>query len=282
MSKRALFVIGTGRSGTTALYEFLCSHPDSAWISNYSQRFPPAALVHPRGTDAGKHRERRRWTIRPVEGYRTFDGAVRVDAAGRLRGRSPGRVRALRLDVWLHGRSLRSGLRPLVFVSKNTRNSRGVAFLDEHFPEARFVHLVRHPTPTVASLARVEFFPELRTGWRPEVRTFADAVRLGDDPLRLAAELWNWETSIALEDLDRVGDERVQRIRYEDLVGDPAGTLRAVCAFGELATDRHPTFEARAEEFRRPVRTNGTDARLEEIVDAVCGETARRLGYRIA
>ena len=38
--KKPIFIIGSGRSGTTILYRLLCLHPDLCWFSNYSNRFP--------------------------------------------------------------------------------------------------------------------------------------------------------------------------------------------------------------------------------------------------
>jgi hypothetical protein len=272
-----VFVIGTARSGTTALYEFLCSHPDTTWVSNYSQRVPFAALAHPRGTDAGKHRGRGRGTVRPVEGYRTFDRALRVDSSGRVLPRSPRHARLLRSEVWLHRRKL-GRARPPVFVSKNTRNTRAIPTLDELFPDARYLQLVRHPVPTVSSLLAVDFFPSLGTGWESPSRTFADAIAQGDDPVRLAARLWDWETAIASDDLDAIDPARVLRVRYEDLLDDAPTALRSVCGFASLDPARHPSFDRRAGELAPP-RARVADAHTIEVVHEVCSDTARRVGY---
>ena len=37
---RPIFIVGSGRSGTTILYNLLCGHANLAWFSNYSQRWP--------------------------------------------------------------------------------------------------------------------------------------------------------------------------------------------------------------------------------------------------
>lgn len=272
-----VFVIGTARSGTTALYEFLCSHPDTTWVSNYSQRLPLVALAHPRGTDAGKHRERARWTVRPVEAYRTFDRSLRVGPSGHLQTRSPRHARLLRSEIWLHRRKLLRD-RPPVFVSKNTRNTRGIPVLDALFPDVRYVHLVRHPVPTVASLLEVDFFDRLGTGWESPSRSFAAAIAQGEDPVRLAARLWDWETAIAFDDLEAIDPSRVLRVRYEDLMDAPAAVLRTVCGFASLDPARHPSFDRRAGEFAAP-RPRRVDAHTIDVVHAVCAHTAGRVGY---
>ena len=37
---RPVFVIGTGRSGTTLFHEPMAYHPQLAWFSNWSRRYP--------------------------------------------------------------------------------------------------------------------------------------------------------------------------------------------------------------------------------------------------
>ena len=38
--KNSLFILGTGRSGTTIVFRMLASHPELGWFSNYEERFP--------------------------------------------------------------------------------------------------------------------------------------------------------------------------------------------------------------------------------------------------
>lgn len=274
---RCVFIIGTGRSGTTALYEFLCSHPDTTWLSNWSQRVPPLGLLHPRGTDAGKERAGARWTFRPVEGYRVYDRALRMDDTGRLVTRSDRRARMLRAEIGLH-RVRRPGGRVPVFVSKNTRNTRAVPTLDDLFPGSRYVDLVRNPFDTVASMVRVAFFQDLALTWEGRPTTVRGAVAHGADPVEIAARLWDDETALALADLDGVDPDRVLRIRYEDLVTDPDRVLRAATAFAGLDPDRHPGFARRAAEFgHRP--SSAHDPSFTAKVEEICGATARRVGY---
>lgn len=272
-----LFVIGTGRSGTTAGYEFLCSHPDTTWLSNWSQRVPPLARFHPQGTEAGKERPGARWAFRPVEGYVVFDRALVMEGP-HLVARSPARLRALRRALDHHRVQGRRG-RPPVFVSKNTRNSRAVPTLDRLCPDARFVHLVRDPVATVSSMVRVAFFPTITVEWEGVATLVADAVARGADPAVLAARIWEEETRLAATDLDRLAPDRVLRLRYEDLVASPREVLTAVCGFAGLDPVRHPGFDRRAAELAP--RTGGppADPTFVATVWSVCGATAAAVGY---
>ena len=40
MINRPVFILGTGRSGTTLFLNVWAFHPDFAWFSNFSERFP--------------------------------------------------------------------------------------------------------------------------------------------------------------------------------------------------------------------------------------------------
>jgi len=272
-----LFVTGTGRSGTTACYEFLCSHPDTTWLSNWSQRLPPLARLHPRGTEAGKERPGARWTFRPVEGYVVFDRALVGDGPHQV-ARSPERLRALRRALDHHRVPGRRD-QPPVLVSKNTRNSRAVPTLDALYPDARFVHLVRDPVATVASMVRVAFFPTITIEWEGVPTLVADAVARGADPIELAARIWEEETRIAATDLAGLAPDRVWHLRYEDLVASPRDSLAALCGFAGLDPARHPGFDRRAAEMAP--RTGGPppDPTGVATVWSVCGPTAATVGY---
>jgi hypothetical protein len=272
-----LFVVGTGRSGTTACYEFLCSHPDTTWLSNWSQRFPPLARLHPRGTEAGKERPGARWAFRPVEGYRVFDRALVRDGP-HLVARSPERLRALRRALDRHRVPGRRD-RPPVLVSKNTRNSRAVPTLGALYPDARFVHLVRDPVATVSSLVRVAFFPTIVVEWEGAPTRVADAAARGADPVALAARIWEEETRLAATDLAGLAPDRVLRLRYEDLVASPRAELTRVCGLAGLDPARHPGFDRRAAELVPRSDPPAPDPTRVATVWSVCGATAATVGY---
>ena len=40
MIARPVFILGTGRSGTTLFLNVLAFHPDFTWFSTFSKRFP--------------------------------------------------------------------------------------------------------------------------------------------------------------------------------------------------------------------------------------------------
>ncbi|MCP5155942.1 MAG: SDR family NAD(P)-dependent oxidoreductase, partial [Ectothiorhodospiraceae bacterium] len=94
---------------------------------------------------------------------------------------------------------------------------------DAMFDGARFVHLVRHPYAMIESFVRHRM-----------------AHLLEDDPgdPQAVAEHW-WTTCnenlVALA--DRLGPQRVHRVRYEDLVREPEPVMREMCRFLDVEFD---------------------------------------------
>ncbi len=86
----------------------------------------------------------------------------------------------------------------------------------ELLPETRFVHLVRDGRDvTLAYLERDK------------------------GPASVAEGAFHWRLRVTRgrESGLRIGDDRYREVRYEDLVGDPEGTVRAICAFLGLEFD---------------------------------------------
>jgi hypothetical protein len=100
-------------------------------------------------------------------------------------------------------------------------------------PEARFVHLIRDGRDV--ALSQLE-------------------VHHGADDLRQAAEAWVGGIARARRHASRL--PHYLELRYEDLVDDPAATLRRVCGFIDLAYD-----PAMLEYHRRAERRMGETAR---------------------
>jgi hypothetical protein len=94
-----------------------------------------------------------------------------------------------------------------------------VPFILEHFPEAHFVHLVRHPVSVVLSSDR---FNERRGGdfWLGLTR-------------EEKIERWALHERNVLALRDMLPD-RVHTLRYEDLCADPAAELSRLCTFLHL------------------------------------------------
>lgn len=283
---RPIFIVGCGRSGTTILYELLSGHPDLAWFSTYSQRWPqlPLAIAPSKLHDLGQlSRKYRDKLPRPVEGYPLWDYCKPVanspsDPPLTESDARPDDIARVRDMVATH---LRYQGKPR-FINKNTRNTRRIRYLDAIFKDALFVHIVRNPRATVNSLLKVDFWPDLKI-WSERQVTPRQWEAAGNDSAVLAARLWSAEVQRALDDSAMLPDHRYVQLRYEDLMEHPEDILAGILAFCGLEwSERFSRFVA---SFRLANMNSKYDSQLsaERIarIDRVVAPVARRLGYQL-
>ncbi|MGI8536748.1 MAG: sulfotransferase family protein [Mycobacteriales bacterium] len=281
---RPIFLIGCGRSGTTLLYELIAQQTDLAWFSNVTQRFPALPQLAAASRTAGLPLVRRLAGHRaphPAEGHAIFDrvrGGSRREDEGVLTGHDVREGEAEQLLAIVRAHQLFHGKSR--FLNKNTRNARRVSYLAAIFPDARFVHVVRDPRATAASLLRVAFWPELRLWWQ-EWQTPTELVAGGAEPALLAADFWTHEVNQIDRDGLEVSRDRWLEVRYEDLVDDVRGQVQRITAFSELACEA--AFLDRVAERQVGSRNNKylslfSSADLDGMW-RVAGPTAVRHGY---
>lgn len=277
-----IFIVGSGRSGTTLLYELLCGHPDLAWISNITDRFPQSRIaptlnrLAPPGPSADS-----RLAIRPSEGYRAFDWAL-----PRFTGAASPALRKTHLTepdrVRLHALAYRHvrGMSAERFINKNTRNTRRLAFLDAAFPDAQFIHVLRHPHSAVASMLRVDFWSTLETWNQP---SHSRASTSSDHGAAAAARLWRDEVEEARRAAQSLTarSSRYLEVRYEDLVQDSRASLTHLVEFLDLPGSA--AFERHVNRFHLADRNKGVENRLTpsqmHAISTVVDQLATEIGY---
>lgn len=226
---RPVFIVGAARSGTSILYRCLLQlpafapaidEPDRlmeshalAWIADNPRLRPPTTWF--------------------VDGFMAHDEAALSRFYDLAWSAEPWRAAARRVA---DGRSLRawrlSG-EPLIVRAffEVARAARGCARLAEKtpsnlgraerlavaFPRARLLVIVRHPVDVLSSFRKRGQRDAYQRPWADlGVDAFADQYRAE------AADVRRLQTSIG---------DRFKVVRYEDFTGDPAATMRAVCAF---------------------------------------------------
>lgn len=254
--EKPVFVIGTGRCGSTIVFEALALHEQLGWFSNYNERFPRAtwAYAAPRVYDIpfigarlprGAKKQYRqgfnrfnRYLPAPNECYRKWD----VLCGPKFKDRylvgteaSDEEVADVHRSV---GRVLRGQKRPR-FAAKITGPSR-IQFLQSIFPDIRFVHVVRDAKAVVNSLLNVRLWTDdgvieeprwlgMPTTWEEEWES------CGRTPLAMAAI--QYRTIIETCNRERarfLQPEQYLEIRYEDFVADPSTVMGTIVAFCEL------------------------------------------------
>jgi len=224
-SPRKLFIVGCPRSGTTWVQLLLAQHPDIATA--------PETQIFAYYLDHLK----RQWRHEQ-------------DGPGRARHGDAGLSRLLSEADFLELCRRAAGLvlekiaekRPnaAVVAEKSPLHALEAEFIQRVFPDAYFLHVVRDPRDTAASLMSVA--RSWGEGWAPR-----NSIR--------AARLWR----ASVESARRVaGNERYLEVRYETLRENPTEELHRIAAWLERPWDHQDVETAvQACEFSRLQKENG-------------------------
>ncbi len=253
-----MFVIGSPRSGTSFLGGAL------AHVSGISYHFEPrltkaaAGLVY----DGS-------WTPRRAEVvFRLFYGALLcVNGDGGQR-----------------------------FAEKNPENCFIVPFLARTFPDAVFIHIVRDGRDAAVSHREKPWLRAASRGsgrhgrggaeWGPDPRFWVERERRSEfaevSDLERTAWAWRRFTQAACEGLGSIDARRWTRVRYEEVVRDPAATALTLASFLGLPEHGYDGLlrgladaqESSVGRWRAAVPEHEQDALTE-----VCQPLLRELGY---
>ena len=256
--RRAVFIVGADRSGTTFLGDSLAAVPE---LSYHHEPVLTKA--------AGRYVYERRWSERrAVLLYRTtYAWLLRIHADGDLR-----------------------------LAEKTPSNSFILPFLARTFPDSRFVHIVRDGRDAVASHLKQPWLlaGSLATGRReptgyrygPDARFWVEKHRRAEfeSTSDLARTIWSWRrhTEAALEGRT-LGRTRYHELRYEELVNRPAEAGERLLDFLGIHTpaSRAALLEALTVAESRSVGRWHDELGAEQLaeVEKEAGELLRELGY---
>jgi hypothetical protein len=280
---RYIFVIGTGRCGSTVTEEILCRHPEVGFITNLDDRLrlptsatrwsarlyrelPTALAVTPFGK------------LTPAEAYRILDrevspilsspfrDLVAVDASPWL---------ADRLQKFFAGRA--AAQHAGTFLHKFTGWSRA-GFLHEVFPTARFIHVIRDGRAVANSWLQMPWWlgfsgperwqwgplpPDLAAQWHDADRSFTV----------LAGLLWRLLVDACDQARAVVPEDQWLEVRYEDITAQPRDTFATMLRFCglewrdefERGLGRHRLSAGRVDAYRRDLDP-GELARMTEAI----------------
>jgi hypothetical protein len=189
-----IFIIGSARSGTTLLRMMLDSHPRISCGEETKFLADMRAMVTTHWRLLETYGFERDWWIAHIHDYYASFQQAYMTRRGKLRWADKTPVYTLHLD-----------------------------FIDELFPAARYVHLVRDGRDVVASFRD-------RWGYLAGVRA--------------ANSVWAQYVRAALAWESGGGAGRTRQVRYEALVNEPQATMRELLAFlGEPWDDRVVRFD---------------------------------------
>jgi sulfotransferase family protein len=291
-----IFIVSSGRSGSTRLMDLVAYHGAFAWPSQYNDRFPttPQVSVLSRVTDVPVLNSRVKYLRRvpkPTEPYdlwnsvfpgfsEPFRDLTADDVTPRVRELLRRQVQEI---MRYQGKDR--------FIAKYTGWSR-IGFVREIFPDARFVHIVRDGRAVAHSYLNVPWWKGWEGVYRwqwglPDQRTADRLARYTQSFLGLAALNW----LMLVDNIDRAGRELLGdaflTVRYEDLVRDPRAEIGRCLEFCDLQMDapfeRHLStidlVDANSRAYRIPPwRTDLKPGQIEMLND-VLGEALAWFGY---
>jgi hypothetical protein len=220
------FLVGSGRTGLTLLRVMFDSHPEMAMA--HEARFLPhmaskrGSYERPGGVDLGRF-------VDDLYGFSHFRRLqlARPELENALAAMAPSSFSDAVRAVWELYVSSRGKKR---YGEKAPLHISHMPLLADLFPEARFVHVIRDG--------------------RDVAMAYIDAEQAAPRDIAWAAFHWRLRVSHGREAGGRLGPDRYREFRYEDLVTDPVGTVRAICDFVDL--DYHEDmlhYRETAEEF---------------------------------
>lgn len=248
-----VFVIGTGRCGSTLVQELLCRHPGVGFMSNLEDRLPflPVGAgrfnnqLYRRTAPSLTRKGRPRYA--PSEGYRALARAVSPMVTESCRDLVASDAMpwvAHRFRAFFTERARVQG-KP-VFLHKYTGWPR-TGFVREIFPDARFINVTRDGRAVVASALRTSWWrghmgPEAWQ-WGPLPPAYAaEWEASGRSFPVLAAESWKILMDAFAAARALVPGDRWLDVRFEDVLADPHGRFKEMLTF--MGLDEHPALHA--------------------------------------
>jgi hypothetical protein len=262
-------IIGAPGSGTTLLYQTLCSHRDVAYINHNMFRaglrrhgrflgdrrkalFALQNLIHRDPDSTLPHEADSFWAVyfRDYYNYMTENDYSEEMAAYF-------RKKVLQVqNLW--GRSR--------FVNKNLQNSFRVRLLNSIFPDAKFIHIIRDGRAVAFSILNKK---EVDRATSPILLVgFKDI--LGDKYQYEHSELYNYGLAWAeyvrrAREASVVAQGRYYEVSYENLVAEPYNELRKIVDFCEL--DWYSEFEEKIPSTQNMNRKWKQKASKEQQID---------------
>lgn len=150
------------------------------------------------------------------------------------------------------------------------------------FPDAQFVHLVRHPVD--ASLRRVHKTSRIEDPVGKQVlkaaykRIGRPEARMAEDDIHIRnAASWVYQTDLLIDfAAENLPADRYIEVRYEDLCVEPRAVAHRLSEFlGVNAGEAGQNLDV---DLDRSRSWSPPDERAQEVW-AICGEVAKRVGY---
>jgi hypothetical protein len=277
-----MFLGGCLRSGTTLVRRILDTHPQLAIV--HETQWLPRLFEKRRGlTDSGlvtpdlppllaEHSRFARLEMEPSEVQNLIREACPLTYAEFV---------TRLFDLYGHKRG-----KPLV-GEKSPGYVRHIRTLNELWPKARFVHIIRDGRDVTLSVL----------SWKKRHK-LARFSTWAQDPVTTVALWWEWHVRMGLEDGSELGGLHYRHLHYETLVQRPGRVCKDLCDWlglvydkGMLAFHEGQRIRGTGEAARGPglpittgLRSWKSQMARDDVVrfEAACGDLLEELGYERA
>jgi hypothetical protein len=240
---KPIFIVGSGRSGTSILYELLSIHKHLCWFSTYSDRipaFPYITILHrifdiPIVGDRIKNsiitkKKYLKFLPHPSEGgniyhnYCGFEHAKKTTEFDFNLQQEKKFKKIILKHLKMTGKSR--------FISKQTANNQRIRLINKMFPNAYYIHIIRDGRGVANSLYNIKWWNDVDIWWfgnRP-----SKWKEMGDRSILLCGLQWEKDVVEILKN-KYLFEDRYIEIKYERLVEDTKNIIKKIAYFCELS-----------------------------------------------
>lgn len=238
---RPIFIVGSGRSGTTIFFRTLAKHKELGYFSDYDLRFLRLFKL-----GVMPFLERNRFTRYIIEKVRPIKPAAESERVMEYCKISEKGIPLSENDA---EDDMDQCLKKMIikclkyhkanrFLGKNTNDGMRIEFLNAIFPDSIFLHILRDGRANVNSYLKVPFFYEIRFWWWNN-KTFKDWINEGRTPEELGALHWKNNVREIIRQSRCLPKGRYLEIKYEEFTDNPKNCLKKVFEFCGLKWNKN-------------------------------------------
>lgn len=238
-NKQAIFILCTGRSGSTLLRVIMAGHP---------QLFAPPelyllsfnTLAERKAAFSGRNNFLAEGVIRAIMEIKNCDGERAQEIMEELEVQNLSTKEFFSLmQSWLPGKIIADKTPPYAF------NPEVLQRAEEEFENPLYIHLLRHPMASIRSMKEARL--DLLVAMEEEEFSVEQKGEL----------MWSISHQNILEFLKNIPSSRQHQLKYEDLVQHPETTVNRLCEF--IGIEFHPDMLEPYKEKRKRM-TDGVHA----------------------